>query len=353
MTQSIHSARINNKRDLRLFLWYLSDKDKAIIFNILSDLKGVYDVNDVFGQDFELAENAINQALITIKDKSVKAIYTVLFDIFKNLKVPESEFSWIKKCPDACYFAWVYIKTIPHEQNSLLLPDINIVSKLRPGTYLEDHDFIYSKLQLTQYPVNNKERTQAVIDFFDRVPTNLRAKLDFMKLIRLEWERRYTLNVNFPLSTKEKKKCEWAWNYIQKDRSRLNTKQKRTLDGTPSAIYNSPPTHHGELLSIFRPSGSYEKYMAIKFMYIFNYVADDFFIKRFKKAWEVHKSRKLISINKKKITPKILSSTDLHDITDVLDHINESASTDSTVRENEIVIRSKVSKRKRKKKKGK
>ncbi|UXD23462.1 hypothetical protein FORC065_0550 [Yersinia enterocolitica] len=45
-------------------------------------------------------------------------------------------------------------------------PDLKIVSKLRNETYSAGkHDFIYNKLQLTAFPVDNKERIVSIEDF--------------------------------------------------------------------------------------------------------------------------------------------------------------------------------------------
>ncbi|HHS3615514.1 TPA: hypothetical protein ACP7SJ_000418 [Escherichia coli] len=291
MGNSLHYVNIKNKRDLRLFLWYLSARDIAILINTLASVKSTYSEDDIFGNNVEIASGAINQALLLIKDKAVKGIYSASFNFFKSLQLPSSEFSWIKKSPDACYFSWLYIKTMVHDLNGELQLIPEIVGKIRNADYIYvGHDFLYKRLLINPYPVDNKERIVAIEDFFDRAPTTLRHKLNLMHRIRKQWNDLYYLSANFSLSPKEKKKCEWAWEYIQKDRSKMRGKRKNP-DGTYSDYLNAPSATDSIILSALRPSGAYEKYMAVKFSYIFKFVKDDLFIQRFKKAWELHKYR--------------------------------------------------------------
>lgn len=298
MGRSLHYANINNKRDLRLFLWYLSGRDIAILINSLSSSNSFYNEGDIFGNDVEIASGAVNQAILLIKDKAIKRIYTKEFDYFKALQLPPGEFSWIKKSPDSCYFAWLYLKAQVHDLNGELhlIPEIS--GKIRNDNYsITGHDFLYKRTQINPYPVDNKERLIAIQDFFDRAPSTLRAKLNLMHRIRNRWNELYYLSAHFPLSPKEKKKCDWAWDYIQKDRSRMSCKRK-TVDNTYSDCLNTPSSTDSVMLSELRPSGTYEKYMAVKFSYIFRFVKDDLFVQRFKKAWEVRKYR--ISADTKK-----------------------------------------------------
>lgn len=81
---------------MRLFLWYLSDQDLAILTNKLASTKNIYNADDIFGSNIEIAEEAINQAVRLIKDNEVKRIYTIDFNEFKSLQIPASEFSWVK-----------------------------------------------------------------------------------------------------------------------------------------------------------------------------------------------------------------------------------------------------------------
>ncbi|ELI8097092.1 hypothetical protein ACSMDC_12845 [Yersinia enterocolitica] len=291
MEISLHYVNIKNKRDLRLFLWHLSAEDIAILINTLASSNSVYSEGDIFGSNVEIASGAVNQALLLIKDKAVKGIYPISFNFFKLLQLPSADFSWIKKSPDACYFSWLYIKTMVHDLNGELQLIPEIAGKIKNAEYTAvRHDFLYKRLLINSYPVDNKERIVAIEDFFDRAPTTLRNKLKLMHRIRKQWDDLYYLSANFPLSPKEKKKCDWAWEYIQKDRGKMRGKRKNP-DGTYSDSLNAPSETDSAMFSAFRPSGTYEKYMAVKFSYVFRFVKDDFFIQRFKKAWELHKYR--------------------------------------------------------------
>lgn len=290
MGNSLHSARINDRRDLRLFLWYLSTSDLAMLINGLVSTESIYHEGDILGSNVEIASHAINQAIRLIKDNETKRIYTLDFDVLKSVKIPSPEFSWIKKSPDACYFTWLFIKSGIHDLNGEFQLDIKIASKIRNGRYPNKHDFLYNKLDLNTYPVDNKERLMVVEDFFDRIPMSLRAKLNLMHRIREKWDEIYHLSANFPLSPKSKKKCDWAWEYIQKDRSRMNTRRK-DHEGNYTGEINPSSATASDMLSMLRPSTASEKYMAVKFSYILFFVKDSFFIQRFKKAWEVHQYR--------------------------------------------------------------
>ncbi|MDX7509905.1 hypothetical protein GFB57_04965 [Citrobacter sp. S39] len=292
MENSLHSAIINNRRDLRLFLWYLSDLDLAILTNKLATTKNIYNADDIFGSNIEIAADAINQAVRLIKDNEVKRIYTLDFNDFKSLQMPASEFSWVKKTPDACYFTWLFIKSQIHDSFKVLELDVFIVGRIRNQRYPNIHDSLYNKLELDAYPVDNKERLSAIEDFFDRAPATLKARLDLMRQIRNKWEEIYPSSINFPLSPKNKKKCDWAWEYIQKDRSRMNTRRK-DREGHYTGEINPVSFTNRSMLSMLRPSGSFEKYMAVKFYFLFMYMflKDELFIQRFKKAWQVHQYR--------------------------------------------------------------
>ena len=170
MGNSLHSARINDRRDLRLFLWYLSTSDLAMLINGLVSTESIYHEGDILGSNVEIASHAINQAIRLIKDNETKRIYTLDFDVLKSVKIPSPEFSWIKKSPDACYFTWLFIKSGIHDLNGEFQLDIKIASKIRNGRYPNKHDFLYNKLDLNTYPVDNKERLMAVEDFLIASP---------------------------------------------------------------------------------------------------------------------------------------------------------------------------------------
>lgn len=292
MRNSLHNALINNRRDLRLFLWYLSDQDLVLLTNQLASIKNIYTADDIFSGNVEIAADAINQAIRIIKDNEVKSVYTLGFNEFKSLQMPATEFSWIKKSPDACYFTWLFIKSEIHDSLKILELDIFIVGRIRNQRYPNRHDSLYNKLELDAYPVDNKERLTAIEDFFDRAPATLKARLNLIRHIRSKWDSLYHLNANFPLSPKNKKKCDWAWKYIQKDRSRMNTRRK-DREGHYTGETNPASFTNCSMLAMLRPSGSIEQYMAVKFYYLFMYLflRDELFIQRFKKAWQVHQYR--------------------------------------------------------------
>jgi hypothetical protein len=274
--------------------------------NELASIKSIYNADDIFGSNVEIASGAINQAIRLIKNNEVKRVCTLGFNDFKSLQIPAPEFSWIKKSSDACYFTWLFIKSEIHDRFCVLELDIYIAGKIKNGRYPNKHDFIYNKLELDAYPVDNKERLSAIEGFFDRAPMTLKTKLNLMRQIRNKWDEIYHLSVNFPLSPKSKKKCDWAWEYIQKDRSRMNTRRKDrnghyTGETNPASFTNS------NMLSMLRPTGFFEKYMAVKFYFLFMYLSlrDELFIQRFKKAWQVHQYRAASDTRERKASLRV------------------------------------------------
>ena len=296
MSNLLHGIRIKTKRDLRLFFWCLSDKDLNLLIAKQSKIKGGFDSNLFFGSNIGLASDAINQAVRLIKEDKSK--YCLSFNFFRMLTLPDREFSWLKKSPEAGYYAWFYIRTRFHDQYSNFSTDFHVIRKITSGKYPSGHDFLYNKLQLIQYPADNKERIQSIIDFFDRVPVDLQKKFHLMQMIRQEWDRIYPFITRFPLTPTDKKKCEWAWDYIRKDRSNMYTRQRREVDNKQSEVINKPSEFHEDIFSVLRPSDSYEKYLAAKFYCISLFPGDELLIKRFKKAWELSSYRKSKRENK-------------------------------------------------------
>jgi hypothetical protein len=72
----------------------------------------------------------------------------------------------------------------------------------------------------------------------------------------------------------------------------MNTRRK-DREGHYTGETNPAPFTNSSMLSMLRPSGSFEKYMAVKFYFLFIYLflKDELFMQRFKKAWQVHQYR--------------------------------------------------------------
>ncbi|MFG0644557.1 hypothetical protein [Leclercia adecarboxylata] len=139
---------------------------------------------------------------------------------------------------------------------------------------------------------------------------DLSSKLSIMSDIRYEWDRHSPLAIGLPLKKNEKEKINWAWDYICKDKINYITgsikraqekiieeseNDKTISQETLDEIYCSCMSgyiHQPHFLSLFRPSTTTEKYLALRCIYIFMYYYDKKFISRFKKSWESSSYRK-------------------------------------------------------------
>lgn len=310
---------IKNLRDIRLFLWL--NGDDAAIYNYRSkDSNKKYSANLIYGDDYRAAAGAINDAFrLFYKDPDILRAYASNFKKAKDAMLPLKEFSWFKRCNDACYFTWVYIRILSNKNKALGNFDINEPCTFYTRTY-------YHRLIKIQYPVSHSERLECIKDFFDRSSMDLSSKLLIMSKIRCEWDRHSPLVNNLPLKKSEKVKIQWAWDYISKDKvnviiGSIKRAQAKIAKGTQPHQDNIPSehifneaykaalqgyVHNPHFVSLFRPSTTTEKYLALRCIYICMYCYDNKFLSRFKKSWESSVYRK----TKKKVTVREKSTSE-------------------------------------------
>ncbi|ENL4630862.1 TPA: hypothetical protein HIP51_003500 [Escherichia coli] len=294
---------IKTKRDVRLFLWMVGN-DVAIENSRQTKEIKTYHLNHIYGEDCNLAALAINEAFrILYKHSDELFSYAYRFKKAKEALLPIKEFSWFKRSNDACYFAWAYIRVLSNKNRSLSNFGDNEILTIHTRTP-------YHRYIKIQYPVSHRERIECIEDFFDRSPMDLSSKLAIMSDIRYEWDRRSPLAIWLPLKKNEKKKINWAWDYICKDKinyitGSIKRAQEKIIEESDSDNIISQATldeiyysymngyiHQPHFLSLFRPSTTTEKYLAIRCIYIFLYYYDKKFISRFKKSWESLSYRK-------------------------------------------------------------
>ena len=294
---------IKTKRDVRLFLWMVGN-DAAIEYYRQTREVKTYNANHIYGEDCNLSALAINEAFqILYKHSDALISYAYRFKKAKEELLPVREFSWFKRSNDACYFAWVYVRILSNKNRFLSSFGGNEILTVHTRTP-------YNRFIKIQYPVSHRERIECIEDFFDRLPIDLSSKLSIMSDIRYEWDRYSPLAIKLPLKKNEKEKINWAWDYICKDKTNYIAGSIRRAQGkiieesncdvsvsqaSPGEIYCScikgyiPQTH---FLSLFRPSTTTEKYLALRCIYISMYCHDKKFISRFKKSWESSTYRK-------------------------------------------------------------
>ncbi|MEI9482379.1 hypothetical protein V5093_12050 [Enterobacter cancerogenus] len=305
---------IKTKRDARLFLW-MAGNDVAIEnYRQTKEIK-TYHLNHIYGEDCNLAALAINEAFrILYKDSDELFSYAYRFKKAKEALLPIKEFCWFKRSNDACYFAWAYIRVFSKKNSSLA----NVGGNDSFSIYTRTP---YRRFIRIEHPVSHRERIECIEDFFDRSPMDLSSKLSIMLSIRDTWDRHSQLADILPLKKSDKGKINWAWDYICKDKTNyingsIKREQEKLIEKSKTdetgqfsqtmldEIYKSSIEgyiHQPHFLSLFRPSTTTEKYLALRCIYIFMYYYDKKFIPRFKKAWELTSFRKAKKKSKKKI----------------------------------------------------
>lgn len=292
---------IKTKRDVRLFLWMVGNDVAIENYRQTKEIK-TYHLNHIYGEDCNLAALAINEAFrILYKNSGELFSYAYRFKKAKEALLPIKEFSWFKRSNDACYFAWAYIRVFSNKNRSLSSFENNEMLTVHTRTP-------YHRYIKIQYPVSHRERIECIEDFFDRSPLDLSSKLSIMSDIRYEWDRHSPLAIGLPLKKNEKEKINWAWDYLCKDKinyitGSIKRAQEKIIIESDKAvsqealdeIYYSCMNGYirqSNFLSLFRPSTTTEKYLAIRCVYISLYCYDKKFISRFKKSWESSSYRK-------------------------------------------------------------
>lgn len=329
---------IKTKRDVRLFLWMVGNDVAIENYRQTKEIK-TYHLNHIYGEDCNLATLAINEAFRILYKHSDELIsYAYRFKKAKEALLPIKEFGWFKRNNDACYFAWAYIRVFSKKNSSLANFDGNDSFSIYTRTP-------YHRFIRIEHPVSHRERIECIEDFFDRSRMDLSSKLSIMLSIRDAWDRHSQLADILPLKKNDKGKINWAWDYICKDKinyingsikraqEKLIEKSKTDETGQISQavldeIYKSSIEgyiHQPHVLSLFRPSTTTEKYLALRCIYISMYYYDKNFIPRFKKAWELISFRKTNKKSKNKTLKLTKRELDGND--------NPSDSTDNTEKE--------------------
>ncbi|MCB5299243.1 hypothetical protein [Yersinia intermedia] len=213
---------LKTERDIRLFLWLNKDDAATLNFQIIP-LVRTYNANQMYGGDINVAAHAINEAFFELYNPDILNSYMFRMKRKKECFLPSREFGWFKKCQDSCYFIWTFVRCFSNRNRALLNPII-------PNDPIINTNTPYNYLDLPLYPVSHQERVQSIVDFFDRIDFPLINKINLMSFIRSEWHARYHLRNNLPLTEKDKKKCDWAWDYVNKDKRKVADGAKKRID---------------------------------------------------------------------------------------------------------------------------
>lgn len=335
---------IKNNRDLDFFLWKHSND--IAIFNYITAQNRSYSYDDIFRMKPKLAVLAINEAYkLCYLDSEIHRLHAKELTKMQKLQLPLKEFDWLKSCHNACYFAWISIRTYGNKNHEI-------------ETYIYHEDcFFYPRTQYYYlgcelFPENHRSRVESIIAFFDRCTMNFQSKTELIRKIKLEWHERSRTVRKLPLKSNEKKKTQWTWEYINKNKGlvvhghrkreihaqleRINEMGNRLyskiilteklseeiereftiagrdkLTGVHSDMYSlrkqlaaeinnkksmevvrKRHLHSPSFLSFFMPASPGEMYLSLVCIYNFLYYKDLNFIPRLSKAWEAHSYRK-------------------------------------------------------------
>lgn len=217
-------VKLKNERELRFYRW-LYKNESALLNYQLKPVVNAPNISYLYSLDIKRASKVINSAVRSFYHPDIANTFgrASRGHITENF-IPSRDFAWFKKCQDACYYVWLAIRTI----NIKILPvaftslDVSDYGSPYVPTILT-----YDYLDLIQYPASHTERLLTITDFFDRCDSSLKRKMELLNAIRAEWYRLYNYKDAFPLTRKEKEKCEWAWKYLQKDRANIKAGAKK------------------------------------------------------------------------------------------------------------------------------
>lgn len=131
---------------------------------------------------------------------------------FKDSKIiPKDNFDWLKKHERACYWAWSYLR--------LATPSsLGFDKPLETSLVYTHTQNIYNILSLHEKAVNNTERLNLIIEFFDKFETTKSNKLLILNKLKESWGRIFTYITPFKwLDDNNEEQLKWAWSYLLKE----------------------------------------------------------------------------------------------------------------------------------------
>lgn len=237
-------VKLKNERELRFYRWLYKNESALLNYQLKSVVNAI-NISYLYSLDIKRASRVINSAVRSFYHPDIANTFgrASRGHITENF-IPSRDFAWFKKCQDACYYVWLAIRTIDIK----MLPagftsfDVNDYGSPFVPTILT-----YDHLDLIQYPASHTERLLTITDFFDRCDSSLKGKMELLNAIRAEWYRLYNYKDVFPLTKKEKEKCEWAWKYIQKDRTNIKAGAKKRKENKESERKKQENSSQGAL----------------------------------------------------------------------------------------------------------
>lgn len=240
-------VKIKNERELRFYRW-LYKNESALLNYQLKPVFNAINISYLYSLDIKKASGVINSAVHSFYHPDIANTFgrASRGHITENF-IPARDFAWFKKCQDACYYVWLSIRTV---NIKMLTNGFSSFGVNHYGSPYIQPILTYDYLDLIQYPASHTERLLTITDFFDRCDYSLKGKIELLNAIRAEWYRLYNYKDVFPLTKKEKEKCEWAWKYLQKDRANIKAgarkrkenkefERKNHIIDNQSALHNS------------------------------------------------------------------------------------------------------------------
>ena len=242
------SIKIKSKRQCDWLFFYLCDSRVAVMdFNATDTMdRGV----------------AIKKSLDALERGYLNEIFIKnMMELCDQALLPDKEFEWIdKKNERLCYFAWCHLLLKVQDNEAR-----RIEAGLAPVQYIP-------LMRINSNPTNIDERHQAIIDFFDKLDTNLSYKRYLNEELKASWQNIYNFSEKFKwLDKKDQSQCDWAWDYLY------------------NYLYNRGITHY--FLSPTNPSDKHGMVIASFDIWSDHPAEKKLFIVNMKKAWGQKKYR--------------------------------------------------------------
>lgn len=237
-------VKLKNERELRFYRW-LYKNESALLNYQLKPFVNAISISYLYSLDIKRASRVINSAVRSFYHPDIANTFgrASRGHITENF-IPSRDFAWFKKCQDACYYVWIAIRTINIKTLPVAFTSLDVSDY---GSPYVPTILTYDYLDLIQYPASHTERLLTITDFFDRCDSSLKGKIELMNAIRAEWYRLYNYKDVFPLTKKEKEKCEWAWKYLQKDRANIKAGAKKRKENKESERKKQENSSQGAL----------------------------------------------------------------------------------------------------------
>ncbi|WP_019613664.1 hypothetical protein [Psychromonas ossibalaenae] len=200
-TNKLH-IETNKLRECRFYWWYIK-KDNPNHSEEPTTAAGYREQINVFISSRLAVSEDIENNINIMKQT---AAYSLLGD---------DELKWIGKHQERlCYWIWSYCRLADMNKPRRWEGEIDI----NLDQNLSFQDNIYESLQLNKTPLSASERYGLIIKFLDLCGLEISQKRSLLKYWKETWGSIYGTERFIWLDNKNAKQCEWAWDYLSKNK---------------------------------------------------------------------------------------------------------------------------------------